>query len=73
MTCSTKNQFRVVEAETGETPDLKRIALTEDLAKGLVYCYMDGFAVMEDGSLLLLDACGNHAFAPLGRFRVVWD
>jgi hypothetical protein len=64
--------FRVVEAETGAEPDLEAIALQEPWAKGLVYCDMEGFAVEQDGTLVLLDECGSYAYPPEGRFRIEW-
>ena len=65
--------FGVVDPKTGEYPNLEKIALREDWAKGLMYCDMDGFAIMEDGELLLLDDCGNFAYCPNGRFEIhIW-
>ena len=62
--------FDVIDIKTGEYPDLEKIALTEEWAQGLVYCDMDGFAVREDGSLILLDECGNCVSCPPGRFEI---
>lgn len=62
--------FDVIDTKTGEYPDLEKIALTEEWAQGLVYCDMDGFAVREDGSLILLDECGNCVSCPPGRFEI---
>ena len=62
--------FDVIDAKTGEYPDLEKIALTEEWAQGLVYCDMDGFAVREDGSLILLDECGNCVSCPPRRFEI---
>lgn len=62
--------FDVIDVKTGEYPDLEKIALTEEWAHGLVYCDMDGFAVREDGSLILLDECGNCVSCPPGRFEI---
>lgn len=62
--------FDVVDPKTGEYPNLEKIALRENWAKGLMYCDMDGFAIMEDGELLLLDDCGNFAYCPSGRFEI---
>ena len=66
-----ENGFTVIDLHTGEYPDLLDIALTEDWAKGLMYCDMEGFALEEDGTLLLLDECGKFAYCPPGRFRVI--
>lgn len=63
-------EFDVVDTKTGEYPDLWEIALTEEWAKGLMYCDMDGFAIREDGSLILLDECGNCVSCPQDRFEI---
>ena len=65
--------FTVIDKKTGEYPDLWEIALKEDWAKGLCYCDMDGFAIMEDGNLILMDECGEFAYCPYGRFEIVWE
>ena len=62
--------FTVVDTKTGRYPDLEEIALTEEWAKGLMWCDMDSFAIGEDGTLFLLDECGQYASAPKGRFIV---
>lgn len=66
LTC----EFDVLDTKTGEYPDLWEIALTEEWAKGLMYCDMDGFAIREDGSLILLDECGNCVSCPQNRFEI---
>ena len=63
-------EFDVVDTKTGEYPDLWEIALTEEWAKGLMYCDMDGFAIREDGSLILLDECGNCVSCSQDRFEI---
>lgn len=65
--------FTVIDKKTGEYPDLWKIALEEDWAKSLMYCDMEGFAIEEDGTLILLDECGNHEYCPADRFEVVYD
>jgi len=62
--------FTVLDTHTGDAPNLEEIAIHESWAKPLVYCDMEGFALMEDGSLILLDECGNWVHCPKGRFRV---
>jgi hypothetical protein len=69
----SKNTFTVIDTKTGEYPDLEAIALHEDWAKGLIYCDMEGFAIAEDGSLILMDECDNSRNCPIGRFEIVWD
>ena len=50
-----KNTFTVIDKTTGHYPDIYNIALHEDWASELCYCDMEGFAIEEDGTLLLLD------------------
>lgn len=63
--------YTVVDPRTGEEPDLRTIARTEEWARHLLGA--DGFAVMADGILVLLDTCGNYAYCPTGRFEVRWE
>ena len=64
-------KFTVFDKLTGEEADIIEIALKEgDWAKSLIYCDMEGFAIEEDGTLLLLDECGNFAYCPEDRFEV---
>lgn len=65
--------FGVIDKKTGKYPDLEKIALNEDWAQGLMYCDMEGFALEEDGTLLLLDECGRQACCPEGRFEIVTE
>ena len=68
-----RKTFRVIDILTGEEADTYEIALNEDWAKDLMYCDMEGFAIEEDGSLILIDECGKFEYCPVGRFEVVWD
>lgn len=63
-------EFDVVDTKTGKYPDWERIARKESWAKGLVCCDIDGSAIREDGSLILLDECGNCASCPPDRFEI---
>ena len=63
-------EFDVVDTTTGKYPDWERIAREEAWAKGLVYCDMDGVAIREDGSLILLDKYGNCVSCPPYRFEI---
>lgn len=65
--------FTVIDTKTGKEADEYEIALHEDWAKDLCYCDMDGWAITDDGTLLLLDECGRCAYADRERFKVVWD
>lgn len=39
-------------------------------AHGLRYCDIDGFAIMDDGSLILIDDCGKTAQLDRGDFHI---
>lgn len=62
--------FSIKDRKTGHYPDVGRIALTELWARGLIHCDIDEFAITESGALVLIDECGNCAYAPDGRFEV---
>ena len=65
--------FRVIDTKTGKEADTYEIALHEDWAKHLIYCDIDGWALGDDGSLMLLDDCLRAAYPPdRERFKVVW-
>jgi hypothetical protein len=64
-------EFTVIDKITGKYPNLKQLALKEEWAQNLIYTDMEGFYINEDGNLLLMDECGNIAYCPPGRFRVV--
>lgn len=66
-------KFTVIDLQTGKEPDVEQIALKEDWAKGLVYCDIEGFSILEDGTLYLLDECGNYAYCPGDRFKIVFE
>ncbi len=68
-----RKTFRVIDTKTGKEADTYEIALHEEWAKGLIYCDMEGFAIEEDGTLILIGECGKYAYCPEGRFEVVWD
>lgn len=68
-----RTTFHVIDMKTGKEADPYEIALKEEWAKGLIYCDMEGFAIEEDGTLILADECGRLAYTPIGRFKVVWD
>lgn len=66
-------RFQVIDMKTGEEPDIRKIALEEDWAKRLTYCDMEGFAIQEDGALILCDECGAFVYCPKDRFKVILD
>jgi hypothetical protein len=75
--------FRVWDKERGcwagskyqspNTRDLEDYALNEFKDDHLVYCDMEGWALEDDGGLLLVDECGNFAYAPTDRYEVRLD
>lgn len=67
------NCFTVIDKKTGAYPDIEKIARKEKWAAHLVYCDMEGFAVLEDGNLLLMDECGGFAYCPADRFEIIWE
>ena len=64
-------RFKVIDNNTGKEADICEIALNEDWAKDLIYCDMQGFAILDDGNLVLLDECGKYVYCPNGRFSVI--
>ena len=69
----TEFAFKVIDNQTGKEPDCAAIALSEDWAKELIYCDMEGFALEDDGTLVLLDECGKFVYCPIDRFGIVFD
>lgn len=65
--------FKVIDRRTMGEADIGKIALTEGWAQDLTYCDMQGFAIEEDGSLVLLDECGKYAYCPPGRFLIEYN
>lgn len=65
--------FKVIDNKTGKEADEYEIALKEEWAKDLMYCDMDGFAIMHDGTLILVDECGKFAYCPSDRFTVKFE
>lgn len=66
--------FRVIDTKTGKEADACEIALHEDWAKHLIYCDIDGWAISDNGLLMLLDDCLRAAYPPdMERFKVVWE
>lgn len=65
--------FIVIDNKTGKEADTYNIALHEDWAKHLCYCDMEGWAIEDNGTLLLVDECGKFAYADRERFKVKWE
>ena len=69
----TRLEFKVIDNNTGKEADIGKIALKEDWAKGLMYCDMQGFAILDDGNLILLDECGKFEYCPSERFSIQFE
>ena len=63
-------KFKVIDNKTGKEADVYDIALHE-YADRLCYCDMEGFAITEDGNLVLMDECGQVVYCETERFKVV--
>ena len=63
-------EFIVIDNKTGKEADAYQIALREDWAKNLIYCDIEGFAILEEGNLVLLDECGGVVYCPNDRFTI---
>lgn len=66
-------KFRVIDNKTGKEADTWNIAQHEEWAQSLIYCDMEGFAITEDGTLVLMDECGNVVYCDTDRFKVVFE
>lgn len=61
--------FKVIDTKTGKEPTSRVIG---NIAKkgGLMEMDIDQFFVGEDGSLVLVDDCGNMTYCDTKRFKV---
>ena len=66
-------RFTVIDNKTGKEADVEKIALEEKWAYSLIYCDMEGFAITENGDLVLLDECGHYEFCDSKRFKVILE
>lgn len=67
-------KFTVIDTKTGKYPDMWDISINEEWAQYLMYCDMEGFAIREDGTMILLDErLGQFVDCPEGRFKVALD
>ena len=63
--------FWVVDKKTGREADPGDIALHEEWAHDLIWCDMEGFAMLQNGTLILVDECGNYEICTEDRFEIV--
>lgn len=64
--------FKIIDKKTGKEPTDRVIS---NIAKrgNLIECDIDQFFVGEDGSLVLMDDCGNVSYVDTRRFKVKWE
>lgn len=68
--------FIVIDKRTGKEPifDFNHIFREKWFKEsGCIYCDIDGWYLGADGTLILLDDCGNVAYPPADRFKVVFE
>lgn len=65
--------FAVFDKQAKKEADDYKIALEEDWAKFLCYCDMEGFAITQDGNIILLDECGKYVYCPCDRFEIITE
>lgn len=63
--------FAVIDKQTKREADEYTIARKEAWTNDLCYSAMNGFAITQAGSLILLDECGKYTYCPCDRFEVI--
>lgn len=61
-------KFRVIDTKTGKEPTSR--VIHNIVKKGSLLSLVDQFFVGEDGSLVLIDVCGNITYCDKNRFRI---
>ncbi len=64
-------KFNVIDTTTDDEPNYWELSTEKWVEEHLIWSDIEGFAIEEDGSLVLLDECGNYVYCPEDRFRVV--
>jgi hypothetical protein len=60
--------FEVVDKTTSIALDYKAIEnLALRIGDNLIYCDIEGFALFEDGQVILCDECGNWAYVNMEK------
>lgn len=66
--------FIVIDRETRKEADLYAIVLESYKKKGwarnLIYCDLEGWAIEQGGTLIIVDECGNYAYPSADRFWI---
>lgn len=65
-------KFTVIDKETNREVSYEKIDKIAE-KNDLMRCDIEGFAITEDGDLILLDECGNYCFANSIDFEVKFD
>ena len=61
--------FRIIDTKTGKEPT-EHVIYDIAVKGNLILCDIDQFAVCEDGSIILLDDCGNLTYCDTNRFKI---
>lgn len=67
--------FTVIDKRTGKEPIYDHNHLFKEKwfkESNLIYCDISGWAIDEDGYLMLVDDCNNIAYPPSDRFEIVF-
>lgn len=68
--------FTVIDKRTGHEPIFDHNHIFKEKwfkQSSLIWCDISGWALDEDGSLMLVDDCNNIAYPPVDRFKVLFD
>ena len=69
-------KFKVIDKRTGKEPIFDGNHLFKERwfkNSNLIYCDISGWAIDEDGNLMLVDDCNNVAYPPQDRFEVIFE
>ena len=61
--------FKIIDKKTGKEPT-ERVIRNIAIKGGLHIFDIDQFFVGEDGSIILMDECGNSCYCDTTRFKV---
>ena len=68
MEVEVEVKFIVIDNRTGLVADVEKICAEEWVQRLL--CDIEGWALTEEGGLILFDACGNLTHCPPNRFSL---
>ena len=64
--------YKVLDKKTGKDVLDEMEELGIEYKDRLIACDMYGIAMMDDGSLVLMDECSNYVDLPKDRFEIEW-